>query len=563
LLAPAAGCGQSADAQPAVPANAIAVAEVRLADLWHSEALREFRAMWSKAGPQVLQAFDQRFVPAPSAVENLTVIVTPPPGGAGEQPTVGLYLTTSTPFDSTKAIKGLFPNAEAMHVGQATYYVDKKSDTGLYGVNPRTLLFGPAATVHALVEAPPKPGGPLEGALRLANARTPIVAGVNVAALPPIPADRVPPPLAGLLQAKIVTATLSFGTSTRVVQQARGGAGRAGRVNVIPGSPMRVNVRADFPDPEKAAEGEKAAHAGIAMLRQNMAMARPHLEALVAGKDKGTPGSLEDWPQAVAAVYGLAMMQTYDDLLRSLPLQRQESSLHTSVAIPGLFGASNPMLLGVAAGMLLPAVEKVRAAANRIKDANNLKQITLGMLNYESAHGRFPAAAICDKEGKPLLSWRVALLPYLDQTQLYQRFKLDESWDSPHNIKLLPLMPAVYRSPLPSQESSERTYYRVFVGPDAAFDLQTGRRRADITDGMSNTLLAVDAANAVPWTKPEELVYGAHKPLPRLGTYFNGGFNAVFMDGWVKYFPHVPPEAILRAFITRSGGETVNRDEVP
>src|SRR5207302_1956982 len=102
---------------------------------------------------------------------------------------------------------------------------------------------------------------------------------------------------------------------------------------------------------------------------------------------------------------------------------------------------------GFSAALLLPAVQKVRMAAGRTRSANNLKQMALATINYADAFGRAPAAAICDKNGKPLLSWRVAILPFIEQDNLYKQFHLDEPWDSDHNKKLLARMPNVYALP--------------------------------------------------------------------------------------------------------------------
>src|SRR5262249_21734482 len=82
---------------------------------------------------------------------------------------------------------------------------------------------------------------------------------------------------------------------------------------------------------------------------------------------------------------------------------------------------------------LITAVAQVRVATRRMQSTNNLKQIALAMHSYHDTMGRFPPAIVRDKEGKPLYSWRVLLLPYLEQQNLYNQFKLDEPWDSEHN----------------------------------------------------------------------------------------------------------------------------------
>ena len=199
--------------------------------------------------------------------------------------------------------------------------------------------------------------------------------------------------------------------------------------------------------------------------------------------------------------------------------------------------------------------------ASRIRDQNNFKQIALAMHNYHDAHGHFPPAAICNKDGKPLLSWRVAILPYVEQQYLYKKFRLDEPWDSEHNKKLLPLMPNVYALSGVAGEGASMTYYRVFVGPEAGFLLEKGRRLADITDGTSNTWMVVESQEGVPWTKPDELPFDRNQPLPQLGNFFNGGFNAAFMDGSVRFYPKPPPEQTIRALITPSGGEIIKPED--
>ena len=97
--------------------------------------------------------------------------------------------------------------------------------------------------------------------------------------------------------------------------------------------------------------------------------------------------------------------------------------------------------------LFLPAVRSAREAARRSQCVNNLKQIGLGFHNYHSSNDCLPAAAITDKDGRPLLSWRVAMLPYIESSPLYSKFHLDEPWDSPHNLSLLEPTPLVYACP--------------------------------------------------------------------------------------------------------------------
>jgi RNA polymerase sigma factor (sigma-70 family) len=183
---------------------------------------------------------------------------------------------------------------------------------------------------------------------------------------------------------------------------------------------------------------------------------------------------------------------------------------------------------------------------------NNLKQVGLAMANYQEAHGRFPAPAIQGKDGRPLLSWRVAILPYLEEYGLYQSFKLDEPWDSPHNKPLLARMPYLYARSRPmGQAAGNLTHLRVFVGEGTPFEGGRGPRWEDFPDGRDQTILVAEADEAVPWTKPDELPYAPDKPLPALGGDPRGSFVILMADGSVRSIPAGFDPALLRRAITR------------
>ena len=207
---------------------------------------------------------------------------------------------------------------------------------------------------------------------------------------------------------------------------------------------------------------------------------------------------------------------------------------------------------------VLPRVPHTgHVASPRTYSGNNLKQIGIAMEDFVNSYGAFPLAAYCDKEGRPLYSWRVLLLPFLEEQSLYQQFNPDEPWDGPNNKLLLERMPTVYRHPLGNPKDLYATHYQVFTGGGAIFDhnQQPILRFADIIDGCSPTFTVVEAGTAVPWTKPEDLHYSPDKPLPRLGGIFPDGFNALTADGRVHWVRKNPDEKIIRAMITYKGGE--------
>jgi RNA polymerase sigma factor (sigma-70 family) len=206
------------------------------------------------------------------------------------------------------------------------------------------------------------------------------------------------------------------------------------------------------------------------------------------------------------------------------------------------------------------ATERERLVA--LQSANNLRRLALAMHYYHDVYQEFPAHAICSKDGKPLLSWRVAILPYTKDRDLYKQFKLDEPWDSPRNKKLLERMPEIYAPIGISPPEPFSTFYQVFVGKGAAFEEKRRVRIADFSDSTSRTILIAEGGKAVPWTKPEDLPYAPDKPLPSLGGLFSDVLNVAAADGSVHLLPKKLDEKLLRALITRDGRENVDFEDV-
>jgi prepilin-type processing-associated H-X9-DG protein len=207
---------------------------------------------------------------------------------------------------------------------------------------------------------------------------------------------------------------------------------------------------------------------------------------------------------------------------------------------------------------------RAREAARRTQCMSNFKQLGTAMCVYHEANKRFPAAATYDKDGTKLLSWRVQLLPYLGEENLYRQFHLDESWDSPHNRKLIAMMPRVFACPGAGGAGLAKNGMTMYVAPlgeKAVFGGKQGTANRDIRDGASNTimLLEVDPEHAIVWTKPDDLPIDPDNPLHGLSGRHEGGFNVVFCDGHVQFMEteNIDPKK-LRAMFTRDGGEPIN-----
>ena len=216
-------------------------------------------------------------------------------------------------------------------------------------------------------------------------------------------------------------------------------------------------------------------------------------------------------------------------------------------------------IIGVLVALLLPAVQAAREAARRNVAVNDMKQIGLAMHNYHDIYKHFPARTIRDAEGKPLLSWRVAILPLLDQA-LYKEFHLDEPWDSEHNRKLIEKMPAVFNNPSNTVGDEGKTVYLLPTGKGTMFEGNNALTFQEVTDGLSNTIMIVEAADdaAVEWTKPGDLSFDPAKPTAGLSGARPGGFQAAFGDGSVRFLADAIDESVLKALFTPRGGETVD-----
>lgn len=206
-----------------------------------------------------------------------------------------------------------------------------------------------------------------------------------------------------------------------------------------------------------------------------------------------------------------------------------------------------------------------RQAAVRAQSANNLKQLGVAMHNFHDTYREFPAAAATSKPaGGPKTqpySWRVALLPFVDAADLYQQYRFDEPWDSPNNLKLLDKMPAVYRHPLDPKDSTNSGYFAI-SGPGTLFDGDKPTSIREITDGLSNTLMLVEAKRDVPWTKPEDVRYDPAYARPNLGGYFEGIFSAAFADGAVRTLSLSIDPKVLRHLIEKADGNVVPWDAI-
>ena len=214
--------------------------------------------------------------------------------------------------------------------------------------------------------------------------------------------------------------------------------------------------------------------------------------------------------------------------------------------------------------ILIPALRTASEKARRYDCTNDLKQIGLAMHNYHDRYGCFPAAATFDDRGRPLLSWRVTILPFMEENALYREFRMNEPWYSPHNRTLLGKMPAAFACRLNEARKgwAEMSTYQVIIGPQTIFTGgPAGVRRADVTDGTANTILVLETNDLAPWTAPHDVAFSSASSLGTSGTEHPGGLNAAMADGSVRFIKSTIDPGVLWSLMTRDGGEVIKPEQ--
>ena len=209
---------------------------------------------------------------------------------------------------------------------------------------------------------------------------------------------------------------------------------------------------------------------------------------------------------------------------------------------------------------LIPAIVSTRTAAIRVESANRIRMLMLAMLNYESAHGHFPRPVLTSPSGKKY-SWRVAILPYLEEQKIYENYRFDEDWNSDHNRKVTAQIPRVFQHPMAS--GSKYCSYFVLSGKGTAFgngDQDIGL--VDFMDGTSNTLGIVEAKRNTHWAEPRDISYVDGNLDTKVGGFTPGGFNASLCDGSTHYWSTDINQKVLSFLIERSDGRAFSWDQV-
>ena len=491
-----------------VPGNAAGFVHVEVAKVWKTDAMAEMRKIVERAGPKAFAALDADYKPKPSTLDRVTLVMLSLKSPRVEDAKMVTILAFNEAFVADDVRKMYMPKAEPKKAGGKEYYSDEIHGVSLHFADERTIVFGDAETLPAFLKIAGHPTGPLRDAV-VANHGKPMIACVNlkeIAFLAELD-GQLPPEIKPLLKAERLTLTADMG--------------------------KRVTLHANvtFANQPDAKAGDDALRKAADLARLQLNRPREEFERALFDKKPRDGNQLDDLSKAVIALGGLGALNTLDETLAELPLKRDGANIGASFSLPE-WATQYIGTLMVSAGVALPGIQKLRNSAAIMQSQNNLKQIGLAMHNYYDVHGTFPPAAICDKKGKKLLSWRVAILPYIEQDNVYKQFKLDEPWDSENNKKAGQVLIKTYMDPrLPNDTG--HTHYKLFVGKETPFDWLQSKKFQDITDGTSNTVMVVAAGDAVPWAKPDDFEFDSEKALPDLSKPFPQ-LLAAFCDGSVR-----------------------------
>jgi hypothetical protein len=503
-----------------VPPDAALFGHVDVAAVWTSKIGDSVRAAKPAELEKGLKEIQSKSGITPDMIKSVTFFF-PQLKQPGDFQSAVVHLLFSKPYDRTKIIESM--------KAEKTNFTEEKgvvtiTEKGGPGTVDRKIVIdlsdASRVSVYAGVEDKFRSAavgqGPISPAIQAAEGATASF-GLNFAALPDeIRGEDVP--------AEVRPFQPLFKSDALIA------------VGKLEGNELKVDLRFRSSDRARVVEAEKSLAAGVNLFQTLLGVAADQL-----GKSK---------IESEKAL--LPLVRQASEVVKAAKISSDSSEARVS----GVVRTDIP----VGSFLQFALGGATTGAAARAKDQNNLKQIALAMHNYHDTYNGFPPAAVCDRRGKPMLSWRVLILPYIEQDNLYRQFKLDEPWDSTHNKAILEKNPIPQVYLLPGGPVEEKlTHYQVFVKNGALFDPLQRSRIQTITDGTSNTILIVTAAKGVPWTKPDDLEFDPKvDPRTLLDMEKNNGCSVALADGSVRFLSKTISADVLRALITKAGGEVVD-----
>ncbi len=305
------------------------------------------------------------------------------------------------------------------------------------------------------------------------------------------------------------------------------------------GEEARLDGTLEFPNARTAEQAQDAIRVSLMLARGGLLMIEDQVRENSDPKAESTIGKLMD-PLRLA--------------LNEAAIKTDGSTVKVSVKAT----LDDKLVKAVVA----EAAPRMHLAANRATAMNNLKRLALCLIKTaDDNEGPMPSSIVYSKDGKPLYSWRVLMLPNLGEGDLYRKLKLDEPWDSKHNKPLLSKMPKAFA--LPGVKAPENmTFFQIFEGAGTlSAPNRMARYPVSFTDGTSNTILIVEAAEPVHWAAPGDIAYSARvSPLKQIGRHYAKSGLCVTADGAVHSLSAKLSEETLRAAITPAGNEVLGSD---
>lgn len=554
--------------------NSFGFLHIHVTEVWNSPQLEPFREVLQELGPEELDRFNEQFTPRLSDVESLTVILPSAdrhaptlPEGDPELKTALFVVRTKSPLDRVGLLKTLGPEIRTKAWNDRDYFFEENAWAGLVILDDRTFVYGAEESIVEMLrgERPSNAKGPLAELWAAESNKHAIIMGVNPSSLMrPNFLREVPANLRPLLKARHFLMTADVGDS------------------------FVLTARMRFSDAEQTEAGKQSAEAVVALAREGLVRLRELLEL----SPKPNPFGLQDLPPRFSRMFGRVAIRWADRHLKDLQLTTEGNDVAVSLDLTKAFPADDKTALSALFTMLTVAAGEVMARYDRPFDPEEdfnltgagleLQEVADALERYRRDHGHYPTPAI-SQDGKPLLSWRVAILPYLRKrgdgysddygfgepeeegtyADLYERFHLDEPWDSTHNRALLSQLPGPYRPVrFPYYHWHNRKTGVMLVVGDTALTPPTGHATPKAAkDGPGMTILAVQRdhpEDAVYWSKPADLTWKKNGDLPRLDPITGFGFLAIMADGRVRVVPGRTPAKVIRALVSPAGREKLD-----
>ncbi len=357
----------------AVPSDALAFVHLRIADIWKSESLKGMRESIAKAGEKAIAGFDKRFLPAPSSIDRLTVVVFPRGAEAKDEMGVCAILFVNKPFERSEFLKSALPAAVEKKAAGGSYWADAGSGIAVSFIRDSMIVFANIPSMQRFVEK--RASGPraLTDALQAATAARHVTVGLNISMIPGKQDDVVPPQVRPLLAAK--TSWLSFDLSKN----------------------SQIDLTLNFADEQAAEAGMKAAEELAKLGRESIKQKRQEMRAAIAGDGKLAP--LDKLPEMAAMLAGLGVLERLDAFLAAPPIKRDRLAVKASTMMP----TASMAPLAVAAGFSAYSIDMYLQDAKEAKAALQVKALDVAVKAYKLKNDKFPEKLDDLLKPKPLI----------------------------------------------------------------------------------------------------------------------------------------------------------------